>query len=595
MMGTMKGASVDSELRRQAEERLEETTGPGENLSGVSPERMAGLVHELQVHQIELKMQNDELRRIQGELEKTRDKYSHLYDFAPVSYFTVSEKGIIEEANLTGAAMIGIERSALIGKPFTSLVRRDDQDSFYKLRQRLLETETSQSCELWLVKRDGHAFQACLECMVIKNKGEKSRQIRAVITDITERKQAQESMQEAHNGLERMVEKRTRSLNRSTEELNREIENIRRVEADLKSAEEKYRSLVESTEDSIYLVDEDCNYVFMNTKHRNRLGLPSSEVDHLAYGALHTKDETASFREMVKKVFDTASPHSYLYQSKRDGNYFVRTLSPVLKGKTVKAVSVISKDITAQRQAERDAYRNRMELAHLERLATMGELAASLAHELSQPLTAILSNAQAGLHFIQSNPPQTDEVHAIIEDIIADGRRTIEFIQHLRAFFKKGELNKKSLNINDLIDDVISLFRREAALRKVSVETAVDTSLPSVTADEIHLQQVILNLVLNASESMMEVDDRPRKIVIFTERENGPYLKVGIRDSGKGFGLEDITAVFDPYFTTKKDGMGMGLAICRSIVKAHGGEIWAENNPDHGATFYFTLPIADEG
>jgi PAS domain S-box-containing protein len=142
-------------------------------------------------------MQNEELRRIQGELEKARDRYSHLYDFAPVGYFSLSEKGIIEEVNLTGAAMVGIERSALIGKPFSRFVQRDDQDIFYKHRQRLLETETSQSCELRLVKKDGHEFHARLECVVIKNKGKEFRLIRAAISDITERKQIEEALQKS--------------------------------------------------------------------------------------------------------------------------------------------------------------------------------------------------------------------------------------------------------------------------------------------------------------------------------------------------------------------------------------------------------------
>ena len=197
LMKTVKDSADKSELRRQAEEKLKEATSGSEDLSGVSPERMTNLIHELQVHQIELKMQNDELRRIQGALERTRDKYSHLYDFAPVGYFTMSEKGIIEEVNLTGAAMIGIERSALIGKPFTRLVLRDDQDIFYKHRERLLETETSQSCELRLINKDGHKFYAGMKCMVIKNKGGDLRQIRTVVSDITEHKRAEEALRES--------------------------------------------------------------------------------------------------------------------------------------------------------------------------------------------------------------------------------------------------------------------------------------------------------------------------------------------------------------------------------------------------------------
>jgi PAS domain S-box-containing protein len=180
------------ELRQQAEEKLKEAPGDSEDLSGASPERMANLIHELQVHQIELEMQNDELRRIQGELEKTRDRYSHLYDFSPLGHFTLSENGILEEANLTLSSMLGLERSALIGKPFTRFVLREDQDIFFKHRQRLLETETPQSCEPRLIKINGHEFYARLDCMLVKNECDDLRQIRAAVSDITERKLAQE-------------------------------------------------------------------------------------------------------------------------------------------------------------------------------------------------------------------------------------------------------------------------------------------------------------------------------------------------------------------------------------------------------------------
>ncbi|MDP2646454.1 MAG: PAS domain-containing protein [Desulfobacterales bacterium] len=205
--------------------------GSTEAFSEMPPEKMASLIHELQVHQVELEMQNDELRRVQGELEKTRDRYAHLYDFAPLGYFTLSEKGIIEQVNLTDAAMIGIERSAMIGKLFSHFILRDDQDIFYKLRQRLLKTETSGSCELRLVKKDGLEFYALLECMVIRNRGDEFSQIRTAISDITERKHIAEALQEACNGLEQRVEERTVELRTALSEIETlkeqlEIENI---------------------------------------------------------------------------------------------------------------------------------------------------------------------------------------------------------------------------------------------------------------------------------------------------------------------------------------------------------------------------------
>jgi len=187
----------DLELRRRAEEKLKEATGGSEDLCGVSPERMAHLIHELQVHQIELKMQNDELRRIQEDLEKARDRYSHLYDFAPVSYFTVSEKGIVAEANLTAATLLGMERSSLVGSPFGRFILNEDQDIFYLHRKQLVETEKPQSCRLRLVKKNGSEFYANLESIVIEEGGNWQKQIRMVVSDITEQKNLENQLRQA--------------------------------------------------------------------------------------------------------------------------------------------------------------------------------------------------------------------------------------------------------------------------------------------------------------------------------------------------------------------------------------------------------------
>ncbi len=188
----MKKDTPDYELRRKAEKKLKEATSSAKDLSGASHDSMATLIQELEIHQIELKMQNDELRKIQSELEKTRDKYSHLYDFAPIGYFTLSEKGIIEEANLTISSMLGLERGVLIGKPFTRFILREDQDIFFKHRQHLVESETPQSCEPRLIKTDGHEFYARLDCMILKNECDDLRQIRVAVSDITESRLAQE-------------------------------------------------------------------------------------------------------------------------------------------------------------------------------------------------------------------------------------------------------------------------------------------------------------------------------------------------------------------------------------------------------------------
>jgi PAS domain S-box-containing protein len=202
----MKNTPGDSELRLRAEKELHIGSGDPEALSEMTPEKMASLIHELQVHQIELKMQNDELRRVQNELEETRDKYSHLYDFAPIGYFSLNQKGTIVAANLTVASMLGVERSALIGQPFSRFILRDDQDSFYKHRKDLLETEAHRSFGLWLVKKDGNEFFARLECDVITTKRDDGKQIRVAVSDITNYKQAEEALRESEEHYRRLLE-----------------------------------------------------------------------------------------------------------------------------------------------------------------------------------------------------------------------------------------------------------------------------------------------------------------------------------------------------------------------------------------------------
>ena len=251
MMGTMKDTSEISKLRQQAEKDLGIEPGDTELSSEMSPEKMKGLIHELQVHQIELKMQNEELRRIQRELEETRDRYSHLYNFAPIGYFALNQKGLIDEANLTIASMLGLDRSALIGQPFTRFILKDDQDTFYKHRQGLLETETFQSCELRLVKEDGHVFHARLECVLLRNKGD-LKQIRITASDVTDRKQAEEALLKAHYELERRVEERTAELAEANHELTAEINNGKRAQETLRESEQRYRRLAENSPDMIY-------------------------------------------------------------------------------------------------------------------------------------------------------------------------------------------------------------------------------------------------------------------------------------------------------------------------------------------------------
>jgi signal transduction histidine kinase len=241
--------------------------------------------------------------------------------------------------------------------------------------------------------------------------------------------------------------------------------------------------------------------------------------------------------------------------------------------------------------AEREVARLRQELAHIGRVSALGELTASLAHELNQPLTAILNNAHVAQQLLEAEVPDVEALRDIVADILADDQRAAKVISRLRALLKKGELDHVLLDLNEIVRDVAELVRSDMVFRHVPMTLDLDPGLPQVRGDRVQLQQVILNLVLNSLEAMSEPDARDHVLGIRTSRAGPTAVSVAIRDSGAGIDMADVDRMFQPLYTTKTEGLGMGLAIARTIVDAHGGELRASNNPEGGATFEFSLPV----
>src|SRR6266542_1123208 len=243
----------------------------------------------------------------------------------------------------------------------------------------------------------------------------------------------------------------------------------------------------------------------------------------------------------------------------------------------------------SRRQAELEVQRLRQDLAHVGRVSAMGELTASLAHELNQPLTAILNNAQAAQRFLAADVVNLDELREIVSDIVADDKRAAELIRQTRRLLGKGGLEHTALALNETVADVARIVRGDAIMRNVSIRLDLAAALPPVRGDRLQLQQVVLNLVLNGLDAMQEAGPGDRVLVI-TTASDGPAVRVSVRDSGVGIDGQNVDRMFQPLYTTKAEGLGMGLAIANSIVIAHGGRLGACNNPDGGATFHFTLP-----
>jgi C4-dicarboxylate-specific signal transduction histidine kinase len=257
-------------------------------------------------------------------------------------------------------------------------------------------------------------------------------------------------------------------------------------------------------------------------------------------------------------------------------------------------VTQIFTNALGRKRAEDEIIRLRDEYAHIARVSAMGELTASLAHELKQPLAAIRSNAQAALRFLTADNPDIDELHEVLKDIIADNRRADDVIGKLRTLMRKSKPQLVELDMKELVRDIMPLVSSHEAMRKISLHLELAEKIPLVAGDRIQIQQVILNLILNSTEALMKTRKQSRSIILQVYQQDFETVTVSVKDNGPGIEPEAMPHLFEAFYTTKQEGLGMGLAICRSIVEEHGGRLWAENNHTGGVTFYFTIPIAKE-
>jgi NO-binding membrane sensor protein with MHYT domain len=243
-----------------------------------------------------------------------------------------------------------------------------------------------------------------------------------------------------------------------------------------------------------------------------------------------------------------------------------------------------------RKRAEEALRQAQANLAHVSRLMTLGELTASISHEVNQPLAAVVTNGQVCLRLLALETPRPDDVRTTVERIVRDANRASEVIQRIRALAKRSEPQMVSLDINEVIREATLLVQREVLSHGVSLRTELSSALPHVLGDRIQLQQVVINLLINGVEAMTSITDRPREITIRSHLHEEGQVLVAVLDSGIGIDSETAERLFSAFFTTKPSGMGMGLSISRSIIRAHGGRLWVSPNPDHGAAFQFTVP-----
>ena len=378
--------------------------------------------------------------------------------------------------------------------------------------------------------------------------------------------------------------------------LSLDITERKRAEEAIRESEAKYRSLYESMMDGYVLVDMDGRIMKCNESYREMTGYTQDELLRLTYSDI-TPEKWHDFELKIIEEQVLTRGYSDVYEKeyrKKDGTAFpIELRTFLLKDEMGNNIGMwaIVRDIKDRKLIEAEARKLRENLAHITRVSTIGGLTGALAHEINQPLAAILSNAQAAERFLKQDKPDMEEIAEILRDIVRDDKRAAEVIRKIRSLLKKEKTRYQPLSLNGIIEDILNIIRNDTALTAVAIEKEFDSSLPTIWGDQIQLQQVVLNLVLNAAEAMNEASPDLRRLIIRTLRHDDRFAEVSIRDCGPGIKDNSVGKLFEPFYTTKSDGMGMGLAISKEIVNSHKGVIWGENNTDRGATFYFTVPF----
>jgi PAS domain S-box-containing protein len=376
------------------------------------------------------------------------------------------------------------------------------------------------------------------------------------------------------------------------------------AEEELRASEELKRRIIESSRDCIKALDLDGNLLFMSSGGQQLL-----EIDNIqpylnsCWINFWQPEDRPRISEAVAaaRAGGIGQFQAFCPSAKGAPRWWDVVTTPICNadGQPEQLLSV-SRDITERKRAEEEAreserrYREvQMELAHANRVATMGQLTASIAHEVNQPVAATMTNAQAALRFLAGQTADLDEVRQILNDIVKDGKRAGEVIGRIRDLIKKAPPRRDRWEINGAIHEVIELTRGEAVKNSISVQTELADGLLLIRGDRVQLQQVILNLIINAVEAMSGPGDGPRELLISSGTAESGGVLVTMRDSGPGLAPATLERVFESFYTTKPGGLGLGLSICRSIVEAHGGRLWASANVPGGAVFQFTVPAVE--
>jgi PAS domain S-box-containing protein len=536
-----------------------------EKLLNLSSESKDHLIEELNLHQIELEMQNEQLRETQLELVSSRNKYSDLYDFAPVAYLTVNEKGVILEANLTCATFFGFERQLLIGKNIYEFIANDNKDLYYLCNKNLLKNMSTMTFELKLKKKDKAEFNSQLDCIVVPSADDNFSQIRIAITDITKLKQAETALQKVNENLETMVEQRT---------------------SDLKL----FKAISDNANYGMYISDLDGNIEYINAYFAFIHGYEPVELIGKNISIFYNKEQLKEVKIINDKIIEQGGYNAKeLWHTHQNGNTFPMLMNCFVfkdENKTPLLLSCTAVDISEIKLMQTQLIRS-------DRLASTGQLAAFIAHEINSPLQSIIFLISSLKKKYREDSENIDLLYESFQNI----RNTVKSLIHLN--FPCHE-EKQLVDINTIIEQTIILVKGYLKKSKVKVILNLSSNLPQIKVSSQQISQVLINLVNNSVEAITGTSEpkagferilaKQGKITISTSTW-AKNINIQFADTGPGFTENVKKQIFEPFYTGKKKfGSGIGLSICKDIIKNHGGSITADNLSDHGAVFAITLP-----
>ena len=508
----------------------------------------------------------DENTRLYSDLRERQAKIQRLVDSNIIGVILADLEGQIAEANDAFLNMIGYSREDLVsGRIRWTEMTPPEWHAVTQQAVTLLKTRgTCEPFEKEYLRKDGSRVPVLIGAVAFE--GSRDETV-AFVLDLTERKRAEERQM-------LLLDERQR-------------------------AEYLTGQVFMSSPDGISIVGRDYRYQRVNPVCERDWGMPAEKII-----GMHVSELVGSevFEQTAKPYLDRCfvgeeASYAEWFTNSFGRRYQVVSHSPLRpNAERVEAVLVITRDLTENALAAEALREAEMELAHVNRVTTMGQLAASIAHEVNQPIAAAVTNAQAAMRWLGAHPPDLEEVQQALGRIVENGERAGAVIGRIRALFKKVPELQDQLDLSETILDVIALTRSEMLRHGVSLQTELGEGLPAIRGDRIQLQQVILNLILNAVEAMSWLSGGPRELLVSTAPDaTSGGVVVAVRDSGPGLEPDSLDRLFDPFYTTKPDGLGMGLSICRSIIESHGGRLWAAASTPKGAVFQFTLPpLRDE-